>query len=416
MDPNSLRGALASNRVLHRGLFSDLLLFITDRRPQNTAIEMNASSASATPLLPEFRAAAPAHKGRSLDSIQAFRGLAALAVVIHHAFDAVAAHFGGKPVFSRFNTSVGSAGVDLFFIISGFIMVYTTHKKPITGAEFLRHRIVRIFPLYWICVAFAYALQVSPWVQNGADILANPGAYLKSLILYPSTFDWGIGLFMRTRPLGQGWTLVFEMVFYVVFAVCLYMTKARRTVAVAVCILGLYGLGQLLPAGNAWTLVLGDGIILEFILGLCLAHLYIAQNFSLSRSGGRVALLVGVAGLLGFALFPIYAQSWPRLFTLGFPCLLIASAFLLEKSQIRNWPQALLKLGDASYSIYLIHASIFMMLQIGYDRIAILRSLHWGIYTVLLISSALIGGFCLYYLAEAPIARWFKRRLSIKAA
>src|ERR1041384_6244035 len=95
---------------------------------------------------------------RSIEVLQVFRGIAATAVVFHHAADevgkipAVAAGARAFHIGHWINTDVGAVGVDLFFVISGFIMSYTARRGGLREArDFMVRRLVRIYPLYWAC-------------------------------------------------------------------------------------------------------------------------------------------------------------------------------------------------------------------------------------------------------------------------
>src|SRR6185437_14170487 len=136
---------------------------------------------------------------KGLDNIQALRAIAALLVVFVHLAVPVAA-LGVAPF--------GAGGVDLFFVISGFIMVYTTVGRPISGAEFLGRRIVRIVPLYWLLTLAVFGIAlIAPTLLQFTT--ASWGQLLKSLFFIPFAKANG-----DVQPvLFLGWTLNYEMFF-----------------------------------------------------------------------------------------------------------------------------------------------------------------------------------------------------------
>jgi peptidoglycan/LPS O-acetylase OafA/YrhL len=152
---------------------------------------------------------------RNLDSIQCLRGFAAVAVAFHHASDQIESYLpfqNGSKIFwveRLFNTDVGAIGVDIFFLISGFIMAYTTHLKPeTTPGQFLKRRFVRIYPLYWFFSFVVIGLQLTPWI-GWHEVSA--GAAVKAFVLYPEFVHYSGMTVIRPVFLPQGWTLIYEV-------------------------------------------------------------------------------------------------------------------------------------------------------------------------------------------------------------
>ena len=166
-----------------------------------------------------------------LPGIQILRGIAALAVVIHHALEE------SNAVSGRFSpdwlTTTGAAGVDIFFVISGFIMLHVSfrdRRPPLRPGQFLLRRVTRIYPLYWltclgVLLLFSVGLlQRQHW--NLSDVIS-------SFILVPS----------EKRLVGVSWTLVYEMYFYLIFAVTLLLESRKASAVLSTfCIIAL-GLG-----------------------------------------------------------------------------------------------------------------------------------------------------------------------------
>lgn len=163
--------------------------------------------------------------------VQYLRALAAIAVVVFHAAERYGVDF-----------SQGARGVDVFFVISGFIMWTVTTGRPATPAGFLLDRVRRIVPLYWVATFVligATLLGVAPTGQNDLSL----GSVLKSLLFIPYV---GAGAVHAWPILGPGWTLNFEMFFYGVFALFLFAPARLRLLGLTATFSGLILLGVLL--------------------------------------------------------------------------------------------------------------------------------------------------------------------------
>jgi len=276
----------------------------------------------------------PDLRSGTLENLQTARALAALVVVGYH--------IGVLPF--------GECGVDVFFVISGFIM---SHVAPREGNDFLRKRLIRIIPLYWLSTVGVYAIAiVRPWWLNTTT--AHVSYLAKSLLFIPYIKDnghWG--------PLNlNGWTLEYEMLFYLVVASALVLVKARYATIVAASVLATF----CVLAGNVGSSVptisyLGRPLLLEFGFGVvCYWIVDAGALVGLERS-----ILACLAVTAAAAMpFYFYAQGVPdefgRVWAYGLPSfLLIASIIALEEKGWSSNSALLRKLGAASYSIYLLH-------------------------------------------------------------
>lgn len=255
-----------------------------------------------------------------LRSIQVLRGVAATAVVVFHAY-----HYGDSDSAAR----LAAAGVDLFFVISGFIMAtVATDREP---GRFLVDRIWRIFPLWFIALVPWLIVRENPW-----------GTLLSSYTLWPV---WDGAFHMPA--LYVGWTLCFEMLFYAAFALALAMRPALP--------LGLYAAAFLTAPflHNVLISYIGSPMILEFLAGVAIAQLPPSEGFAMPL------LLAGVAW---FALAPVHYSTiiygnaaFARVASWGVPAALIVySVRSLERRFGRFFDLPVL-LGAASYAIYLFH-------------------------------------------------------------
>lgn len=261
---------------------------------------------------------------QKLRSVQVLRAVAACAVVALHAVPEP-----GAPVGSA---GYGAAGVDLFFVISGFIMANVAQGR--TAGEFLRDRLWRIYPLWWVAVL--------PWLLM---VPRGPTFVLSSLTLWP-IYPGGY----YVPVLKVGWTLSFELLFY------LGMSLAIATRAAAP--LALYAAFLLAALTTASSLLhfVGSPMALEFLMGAAVARLprrvWLGALVPLGLT--LLALTSPKVGDVESSLAPQWAL-W-RAFEWGCPAALIVWGTLsLEPWFERRLFDAPVAIGDASYSIYLFH-------------------------------------------------------------
>lgn len=283
---------------------------------------------------------------RQLVSVQYLRGVAALLVVLAHA----AAHpLAEVPlVLERF----GQAGVVLFFVISGFIMVTVTGDGRFSPRDFLARRIVRVVPLYWLMTSVTALLAVGAPALFHTTITTWPH-YLLSLLFFPHEAPVRGG----TSPLlSLGWTLNYEMFFYLVFALCGFVGLRTRVALVAAIFFGLVTFGQLAPSTDTLVGFYTNMIMLPFAAGTLLAYAH--RRGWLDRWSTRKAVLVALAalaaGIWTFAMVPDRPNTFVVVSGLTLAAIgLIACGLATETRLPRIAP--LEALGNASYSLYLTH-------------------------------------------------------------
>ena len=349
-------------------------------------------------------ATAPSKTATQLLGVQMLRGVAALAVVVHHVFEESHALFGAhglpKPL-----VLVGAAGVDLFFVISGFIMLHTTWAefgRPGAPGRFLLRRVVRIFPLYWACLCLVLLAKSSGAMYRSLEI--TPSILIGSALLLPTS-----GLII-----GVAWTLVFEMYFYYLFATWLRFKRAGGAVLGVAGSIALVGVvATQLPESNLRR-YLTDPIVFEFVLGLGLAWLL--------RSGRRLPqrwLLIGV-GTVAMVLAAWWGPAETtaglardvRFVCWGVPAALIVAASLAPVAARSRGLQFLVHLGNASYALYLSHEFV----MIAYARLLksgdIATRLPGAAWVVLITSLCLVLGFATHQWLEQPLTRFFRLRVA----
>ena len=262
-----------------------------------------------------------------LANIQFLRAFAALNVVLFHIIGA-AGPYGAGTMFLRPLAGWGASGVDIFFVISGFVMVYIQRRNPRSPFAFLQGRLWRIVPDYWILTLLLAGLYAA-----APNAIANPVIQLDWLVA--SLFFVSALVFDGRWPmLYVGWTLEFEMLFYVIFAACLLFGNAsiQRLIVFAALIL---------------LVVLGLNLMaIEFLFGMGVA--IVLEKVTVPRGA---LITVGLLGIVGLCASLFFHPGVHRVIMWGIPAALIvfASAAL---PQFRCRP--LEYLGDASYDIYLV--------------------------------------------------------------
>lgn len=355
--------------------------------------------------------------GGNLALIQAFRGIAALSVALHHSAHRIVGLPGvvaGTQTFwlgRLVNPEVGAVGVDLFFIISGFIMTYTTPRESHpTARAFLWRRFLRIYPLYWLLSFVALAMLASRWVQG---LKYSALAIAKSLVLYPTLYQTSV----RPVLLSQGWTLIYEMLFYVLFALTIGLSRPRQVVAVFALLTGLFVGANFLPAGHELQVLFKDPILFEFVLGMGLGVLFCEYRFRLPRTAAYPTVALGLALLALSAFVPAYDWSIPRLLKFGLPSLLLLGGLLLHPA-LAGWsiPRSLQFLGDASYSIYLTHTLVLLLFTTALPRIALLRRLPPDLLFTAMGLAIVVAGGITYIALERPLLHFARARRGTPAA
>lgn len=297
---------------------------------------------------------------RTLYSIQYLRAAAALAVIAYHALQWCDLGSGG-------GFDVGRAGVDVFFVISGVIMWRVTAGRRVSPWAFLWRRITRIAPLYWLATLLV-AFIAPIWPAFLPEVRPGLRHLLLSLAFIPHLDPRGLPF--PTLP--PGWTLDYEMIFYLVFAFALaFPRRARAKMAIGM-LAGLVVLGFCFPQ-SAYFMG-ANPMLLQFAAGIGVG-LLLEKNRLPSRAWGFGLIL---AALLIWTLVQVgglFTELWRPLLW-GVPALLtVTGALAIEAGGSGAAPRGLIHrgligLGDASYAIYLVHlpATAVLAHTLGYNR------------------------------------------------
>ena len=286
----------------------------------------------------------PPPRERLLSSIQALRALAAWCVVFHHYCLIFTVNH--PSWWRRAFTDHGAAGVDVFFVISGFVMGLSANDPAVTPRRFIAKRLGRIVPAYWVST-----LVIALLITRLPDMMVNQGyspeLLVKSLLFVPAQNPSGIGLV----PINTvGWSLNIEMVFYVIVAASLFAQRTRRWLWITA---GIVLLQKLLSPLEITSSLYADPMLYEFLMGIVAAHLWLSDALR-----GRGWIFAGVAVLAIVCLLrPPAPSGLVREIDYGAPAFLLVCACLgLERYFARAG--LLVHLGNHSYSVYLIHPAI----------------------------------------------------------
>ena len=341
-----------------------------------------------------------------LNSIQILRALAAGIVLLGHCFHEAEyiAERTGRPVPFTSYLDWGF-GVDIFFVISGFIMIYATADQfgaPGASLTFLSRRIVRVAPLYWLTTLGILAVAlVAPAFLNVP--IEGWRSTLSSLLFIPDVRGNG-----EVRPiLAVGWTLNYEMFFYAVFACCLLLPLRRGVIALTAFLVAFSLLGAIAALPTIPLTYWSNSIILEFLFGV-LIGLACRSHWSLSAQNA-IALTV-IAFALAFALGPYWGalKMLPRFIWAGIPAaILVIAASLGPRLPNTRIVAALVVLGDASYSLYLTHPFTIRPLRniwVAIDG----GDLPLTLYVIACFAVATAGSVVVYQIIEKPMTRWLQ--------
>jgi len=343
---------------------------------------------------------------KKLNLLQVYRGIAAVLVVMVHVTVKSAGNLNQVTFFNLFGA--GWSGVDYFYVLSGFIMVYV-HGSAIGKKDqlksFLVKRAVRIYPIYWIVTLIALCLfLVIPGFAHTQDL--SLGYVIKSLLLIP----------LKGKPLVDvAGTLIYEINFYLLFSIAIWL-KPKHSV----------------PIFSAWLLVTilhyrkivkfpDDFIVLktifgemnlEFVFGCLAAYIVIKYN---NKIGKYRWILFGIANL-GYVILEVLTAwgklEFGRITTFGvLATLLIIAATSIDLKDSPKIPYLLIFLGDASYSIYLTHMPVITAIT------KILQNANLGKYfdgffaPALLAVFAVVFGCIFYSLIEKPLTVFLRKNI-----
>ncbi len=327
------------------------------------------------------------------NSIQVLRGITAIFILLEHI---------------RF-LNCGAFGVDIFFCISGFMIMFSTHKD---SQHFLSKRLIRILPLYYLMTTGTFVLLLL-FPSMFEQTKAHPAFLLKSLFFVP--FDIGGGVL---QPLMRiGWTVNCELFFYFLFGIALRISHRFRGLFCGIFLIATVIIARLVPAPPAPLDFYGNPVMLEFIYGI-IAYYAAWEGYRLyqAKKLPRICLPLGVLSVLGCFCWLLVMKpcvnilGFRRPLLWGLPALLIVLCAFLTELFAKKMPSPLIRLGDISFSFYLMHYYPVMLLdRVVFDfSVCSLRALA-GTAVAIAVSVGL--ALVSHALIETRLSGWLRRRL-----
>lgn len=336
--------------------------------------------------------------------VQYLRAIAALMVAYFHLIVQCPAYTPYLATHAWVNTDFLQSGVPVFFVISGFVM-YASGIETRPG-EFVWRRISRILPLYWtLTIAIVVLALMWPGFLHHPEI--TEAAVAKSLLFVPYFRPGSHEIF---PILGPGWSLDFEIFFYALFTLALFAPLRLRLTTVLLSLIVSFAIGTAVPAvqTNAIGLAYTSDLLLLFAVGLILGWLYKARRIAIPPA---MALIVS---LLGFCALIV---SWSPAFVHEFiaPSVTVLGVIALDAAGATpTWPW-LLMLGDASYSIYLVHLFAFDLVEKEWLRHQPPGgAIAAAIYAVLSIGAAIGMSLITYRLIERRALKYLTQHPMVK--
>jgi peptidoglycan/LPS O-acetylase OafA/YrhL len=330
------------------------------------------------------------------------RAVAAILVMIFHGSQMIEEQLGYS--FLNYFFMAGFSGVDIFFVLSGFIILYTSHNSNYTIAQFLKRRFIRIYPIYWV-VSFLLVLYFVFAPNPDQAYKTDVSFILSSLTLFPQ----------EKYIVGIAWTLSYEIIFYIVFAFT-YLLNPRYLLYIFILWISMILMTDFfgIKSGIFAVDALLNPIIINFAFGCLIAYIFIHKH---DFEKWRLILFSGILLFaISWVLYYVIVKDDPTAFTapisrvylFGFPSALI----ILGTAYSGSFDNKLLVyLGDASYSLYLIHGTVLSVLLklILYFGLAALFNNIIG--ALLIFAATIIAGCLIYKMVEKPLIRLTRRYL-----
>ena len=335
-------------------------------------------------------------------TIQYLRGIAATLVVLAH-IDTQLLRLTEDQI--GFGAGAGEWGVDIFFVISGFIMYRAAIVSDVAPGRFLLNRVIRIVPLYWtLTLLVAGAAYLAPAVFSSTRF--DPLHLLASLLFLP----WPNPAYSGYWPvLIPGWTLNFEIFFYGIVAVALLLpARCRLLGASLIMCLAFIALSHARPTGplSFYT----NDIVLEFVFGLLIG--WIADRRKPGPFVGAALIIISVSAVLWHG----HLEGWPRSLAYGVPALLLVFGSLQFEAWARRHPVTPMRyLGDISYSLYLTHVIALPAVTALFSKWAGPKLPAIWAYPALALAASIAVAMVSYALMERPLTQRLRRLVEIRS-
>lgn len=331
---------------------------------------------------------APAIHKMKLSSIEAARGIAAVMVVFYHAARHLKVDIGYLPWHGI--SQFGHSGVDFFFVLSGFIIMFVHRKdlgRPASLPSYLERRFTRIYPYFWCSLLVSIALAL----LSSTPKMIDPVFLLSASTLLPIAGDVGVA-----------WTLQHEVLFYLLFAVAIFNWRLGLglTVAWMIFVAAVWVL-PVQPLNFPVLHRLAASFNVEFFFGMVAA--YVVQGRSLNWF--KTCAWLGATIFVGFAIaenlgwFDGYSPLSQLAYGLGSALIVMGVATAELRGRLKV-SKSLAELGSASYSIYLFHLPCIGVTYKLLGVIGILKSVPVPLLFAILTAAGIVGGVVLSRLVE----------------
>lgn len=347
----------------------------------------------------------PPAEARHLPMLEITRGLSCAVVVLFHCFNALYKAKGIEITgWQERLMYLAAPTVDLFFVISGFIMVYVSHRdfgRPGATIDFAMRRGIRILPMYWLFTA-GYALILLDRASERADPETLP-LIASSFVFWPW---WRPDGFPKVAPLlPQGWTLLFEVYFYALFTVFIAWGSLRSITRWLPVVFGIsIAAASLLPPGGPRAM-LSNPIVFDFWFGILLCQVHLS-GWRPRRWQRRLLVVLAVAAMVAFSPIAHYSAYRPLMW--GIPAVLLLAATLDLSGGSSRWTRAGIALGSLSYSLYLAHMLVVEPIAHSFRKGA--YDMPIPLLAFVMFGLCVLGGALFYYAVERPLTRWLNRR------
>jgi exopolysaccharide production protein ExoZ len=351
-------------------------------------------------------------KHAKLASIQLLRAAAAIAVVFTHAITRLGYSFPDTASHLHLTGPngqilAGDAGVDVFFVISGFIMYFVHHNDfgvPGASLKFLEKRILRIVPIYWLLTTLAVAAILA--VPN-LRVTHDSGIRLSELAssyLFLPIASRGPTI---SPIIGVGWTLDYEMFFYLTFAGALFLPLRRGLLVIGVLFVSAVGIGAIINPAGATARFFSDWLLLDFLMGVGIG--WWAVSVGDMPAALRWCLILLALACLALTLIWAPPEHGPlRFLCWGVPAALLVLGACSADVPANKLTDVGVTLGDASYSIYLFQffalpATAFLMRRAG------LGGVSFDLNVLILTGIVTVAGVGCWWFVERPLAKGLRR-------
>ena len=337
---------------------------------------------------------------KKLHSIQVLRAVAALLVALFHVQMSFSSDFGtGNPT-QDYLFAFGAVGVHIFFVISGLVMVLTTANAKYSPRKFISRRLLRIYPIYWICAAIYFAVY---WLI-GQPYTLTAWETIGSLMLLPAH---------SAAIIGPGWTLAYEMYFYLMFAMFMSLTllgwsMEKALLALSATFFVLIGSRAIFDIDDQTLSVMTNPLLLEFLSGMLIGWLIARGKVP------NIGWLAMIAGVLAYAgAIAIGYDITTRVLTMGIGSFLLvlgAVAWEIHRGANRTI-EYLSRFGDGSYALYLIHIIVIAVALHIATLLGIGQSLPPIAMAVALVPLLVWLGQVIHHKLEIPVMLFLKDKL-----